>query len=64
VLFFAETFATQAGLGYYIIVETWGRLAYPQMYVGVLAMSVLGMTLYLALDRLEQRFCGWVQAGR
>lgn len=64
VLFFAESFATQAGLGYYIIVETWGRLAYPEMYAGVLAMSALGMSLYLALDRLEQRLCAWVHAGR
>lgn len=63
VLFFAETFATQAGLGYYIVVETWGRLAYPEMYVGVLAMSALGMSLYLALDRLEGRLCAWVRAG-
>jgi NitT/TauT family transport system permease protein len=63
VLFFAETFATQSGLGYYIIVETWGRLAYPEMYVGVLAMSALGMTIYLVLDRLEGRLCAWVRAG-
>lgn len=64
VLFFAETFATQQGLGYYIIVETWGRLAYPEMYAGVIAMSVLGMSLYLVLDRLEKRLCAWVYAGR
>ncbi|MHB1005480.1 MAG: ABC transporter permease [Chloroflexota bacterium] len=64
VLFFAETFATQAGLGYYIVVETWGRLAYPEMYVGVLAMSALGMSLYLVLDWLEKQLCAWVHAGR
>lgn len=64
VLFFAESFATQSGLGYYIIVETWGRLAYPQMYVGVLAMSALGMSLYWVLDHAERRLCRWVQAGR
>ncbi len=64
VLFFAESFATQAGLGYYIIVETWGRLAYAEMYVGVLAMSFLGMALYFVLDRLEGRLCAWVHAGR
>jgi ABC-type nitrate/sulfonate/bicarbonate transport system permease component len=64
VLFFAESFATQAGLGYYIIVETWGRTAYAEMYAGVLAMSVLGMALYLVLDWSEQRLCAWVHAGR
>ena len=64
VLFFAESFATRAGLGYYIIVETWGRAAYAEMYAGVLAMSALGMALYLVLDWLERRLCAWVFAGR
>ena len=64
VLFFAESFATQSGLGYYIIVETWGRMAYPEMYAGVLAMSALGMSLYLVLDAAERHLCAWVQAGR
>jgi NitT/TauT family transport system permease protein len=31
VLFFAESFATASGLGYYIIVDSWGRLAYADM---------------------------------
>lgn len=64
VLFFAESFATRAGLGYYIMVETWGRLAYPEMYAGVLAMSLLGLALYFAMDMLERRWCAWVQAGK
>ncbi|MDA8219427.1 MAG: ABC transporter permease [Dehalococcoidales bacterium] len=64
VLFFAESFATQSGLGYYIIVEAWGRMAYPEMYAGVLAMSALGMSLYLVLDAAERHLCAWVQAGR
>ncbi|MHB1134404.1 MAG: ABC transporter permease [Chloroflexota bacterium] len=64
VLFFAESFATQAGLGYYIIVETWGRAAYAEMYAGVLAMSALGMALYLVLDWLERRLCAWVYVER
>lgn len=64
VLFFTESFATQTGLGYYIIVEAWGRTAYAEMYAGVLAMSALGMALYLVLDWSEQRLCAWVHAGR
>jgi NitT/TauT family transport system permease protein len=60
VLFFAESFATSSGLGYYIIVETWGRLAYPEMYAGVVAMSLLGLILYLAVDRLQGRLCPWL----
>lgn len=62
VLFFAESFATTSGLGYYVIVETWGRLAYDQMYAGVVAMSLLGLTLYFVVDWLERRFCPWLAA--
>jgi NitT/TauT family transport system permease protein len=60
VLFFAESFATTSGLGYYIIIETWGRLAYPEMYAGVVAMSLLGLALYFVVDRLERRLCPWL----
>jgi NitT/TauT family transport system permease protein len=63
VLFFAESFATTSGLGYYIIVETWGRLAYAQMYAGVVAMSLLGLTLYFVVDGLERRLCPWLAVG-
>jgi NitT/TauT family transport system permease protein len=60
VLFFAESFATTSGLGYYIIVESWGRLAYPEMYAGVIAMSVLGLILYFFIDWLERRLAPWL----
>jgi NitT/TauT family transport system permease protein len=60
VLFFAESFATTSGLGYYIIVETWGRLAYAEMYAGVLAMSLLGLVLYFIVDGLQQRLTPWL----
>jgi ABC-type nitrate/sulfonate/bicarbonate transport system permease component len=60
VLFFAESFATTSGLGYYIIVESWGRLAYPEMYAGVIAMSVLGLLLYFVIDRIERRLAPWL----
>lgn len=63
VLFIAETFATQEGLGYYIMVEQWGRLAYTEMYAGVLAMSLLGLALYFALDQAERYLCRWTRAG-
>jgi NitT/TauT family transport system permease protein len=60
VLFFAESFATTSGLGYYIMVESWGRLAYTEMYAGVVAMSVLGLLLYFVVDRLERRLAPWL----
>jgi NitT/TauT family transport system permease protein len=63
VLFIAETYATNSGLGYYIIVESWGALRYAQMYAGVLAMSLLGLSLYFAVDGLDRRLCPWREAG-
>jgi NitT/TauT family transport system permease protein len=63
VLFFAESFGTSSGLGYYILVEGWGRLAYKEMYAGVLAMALLGLVLYVLLDLMEQRLCRWTRAG-
>ncbi len=62
VLFFAESFATTSGLGYYIVVETWGRLDYAEMYAGVVAMSLLGLALYFAVDSLQRRMCPWLAA--
>ena len=61
VLFFVESFGTTSGLGYFILVEAWARLAYPQMYAGVLAMALLGLVIYFILDYLEQRWCAWVR---
>lgn len=62
VLFLAETFATQSGLAYYITVEAWGRMAYTDMYAGVIAMALLGLSTYVLLDRLERRACEWMVA--
>lgn len=62
VLFFTESFATNAGLGYYVIVDTFQRLAYPEMYAGVVAMSVLGLVLYFCVDYLEHTFCPYLFA--
>lgn len=62
VLFFAESFATQSGLGYFIIVEAWTRLAYAEMYAGIVAMSLLGLGLYFTIDWLERRLCPYLFA--
>lgn len=60
VLFFTESFATNAGLGYYVIVDTFQRIAYPEMYAGVVAMSILGLVLYFAVDFLERKWCPYL----
>lgn len=59
VLFLAESIATSSGLGYYIMVDGWGRLDYAAMYAGVVAMSVLGLALYALLERAERLACPW-----
>ncbi|MBI5651430.1 MAG: ABC transporter permease [Chloroflexi bacterium] len=62
VLFFTETFATTAGLGYYVITDTFSRVAYPEMYAGVVAMSLLGLVLYFVVDYLERVLCPYLFA--
>ena len=57
VLFIAEQSLTTYGLGYFIVVETYQVLRYPQMYTGILAMSLLGLILYFLIKALEHRFC-------
>lgn len=59
VLYISEGYATSSGLGYYIVTESWGRLAYTEMYAGVVAMSLLGLALYFVVDALDRRLCPW-----
>lgn len=59
VLYVAELFATQRGLGYYIYFTGSTLFDYPKMYAGVLAMSLLGLGLYFAVDWLHHRLCAW-----
>ncbi len=59
VLYIAELFATQQGLGYYIYLNGSTLFNYPAMYAGVMAMSILGLGLYFSVDWLERRLCNW-----
>ncbi len=59
VLYVAELFATQWGLGYYIYFQGSTLFDYPAMYAGIVAMSLLGLGLYFAVDALERRLCPW-----
>lgn len=60
VLYIAELFATQKGLGYYIYLNGNTLFNYPAMYAGVVAMSLLGLGLYFTVDWLERRLCPWL----
>ena len=59
VLYVAELFATQKGLGYYIYLNGSTLFNYPAMYAGIVAMSLLGLGLYFTVDWLERRLCPW-----
>lgn len=58
VLFFAETFFTDVGLGYFIV-DAWTKLAYVEMYCGILAMSLMGLALFVVIDRVDRRVNRW-----
>jgi ABC-type nitrate/sulfonate/bicarbonate transport system permease component len=63
VLFFSEAIAGSTGLGYYIV-DAWGRVAYGEMFAGIVAMALLGVVLYELIEALELRLCRWTRAGR
>lgn len=58
VLFFAETFASFDGLGYFIQ-DGMETRNYPAMYAGIIGMALLGIGLYALVDLTERRFCRW-----
>ena len=58
VLFMAESFATQNGLGF-LIMDAWGRGDQPEMFSGILGMSLLGILLYEGCNLLETLCCRW-----
>jgi len=62
VLYVAELFATQRGLGYYIYLNGSTLFNYPAMYAGIVALSLMGLGLYFGVDWLERRLCPWQTA--
>jgi NitT/TauT family transport system permease protein len=63
VLFYAENFATQYGIGYYIM-NSWIMVNYVNMFSGILAISILGLLIFQVIDLLENYYCHWVKAGK
>ena len=62
VLFFAETFASESGLGWYIV-DAWTRVNYPDMYAAIVALALFGLLCYLVVDALEAILCRWRKTG-
>lgn len=63
VLFLSETVAGTSGLGWYIM-DASGRIAYSEMFAGILAMALLGVVLYELLEAAERRFARWTTVSR
>lgn len=58
VLFFAESFASESGLGWFIV-DAWGRVAYTDMDAGIVALALLGVGFLAAVDAAERWLCPW-----
>ncbi|GHU88386.1 ABC transporter permease [Clostridia bacterium] len=58
VLFFAETFGTRHGLGFYIM-DMWMRLEYPKMALGIGVLGLIGLVFTLITDFVERKVCKW-----
>ncbi len=58
VLFFVESISARRGLGLYLI-DSWGRADYAAMFVGMIALSIIGIILYETFDLLEKKICKW-----
>ncbi|GKU26544.1 ABC transporter permease [Clostridium folliculivorans] len=58
ILFFAEGYGTQYGMGYYIL-DAWSRIDYNEMYAGIIILSLLGFCLFILIDIFEETACSW-----
>jgi NitT/TauT family transport system permease protein len=58
ILFFTEGYGTQYGIGYFIL-DAWTRIDYIGMYAGIVVLSLLGFTMFILIDILEETVCRW-----
>jgi len=58
VLFFAETFFTDRGLGFFIV-DGWMKSSYLDMTAGIVAIGLLGLSIFVVLDLIQRRACRW-----
>ena len=58
-LFFAENFATTYGIGY-LIMNAWSMVDYPQMFAGILTLSLMGLLIFKIIDLTEKKLCPWI----
>lgn len=58
ILFFTETYGTQYGMGY-LIMDSWMRVNYIEMYSGIVILSLMGVLIFSIIDIIEEYFCAW-----
>ena len=63
VLFLAESIAGTDGLGWFIM-DSWGRIDYPRMFAGILAMAISGVVLYEVIEMAERMSTRWRRTAR
>lgn len=63
VLFFSESIAATTGLGFFVM-DAWTRVAYAEMFCGILALGLLGLLLFASIDVAERLSCPWRLDGR
>ncbi len=56
VLFLSETYASRSGIGWYIM-DAWSRLAYGEMYAGILVLGIAGFLLIESVNLAEKLAC-------
>lgn len=59
VLFFAENYSTRHGLGAFVM-NAWIMADYPTMYAGIVALALLGVGMFQAIDLVQRRLCPWL----
>lgn len=59
ILFFAETFSTKFGIGYFIM-NSFAMVNYQSMYAGIIILSILGLLVYSMIDYIEKKVCPWI----
>ncbi len=57
-LFFSENYATEYGIGYFIM-NSWAMVDYRAMFVGVVVLSLMALVIYKVIDILERILCPW-----
>lgn len=57
-LFFTESYGAKYGIGYFIM-DSWSRMDYIDMYSGIVALCLLGVSIFKLIDWLHSKCSKW-----